>query len=180
VISQRNTFETLLEKLSPGNTERAMTSIALLGDVHRRAENLRTGLACATPATAGTDALGPKLKDCVDGTDHGSSTNRPEGGVGQRQSSRTGSGKTGGTARPDPSGSPGSTRKTTPNKTVPRVASSSASAAPGDPSLDDPTLNDPSLDFPGLDDPSFDYPSLDNSSLSNPTNPNLSRVRATG
>jgi hypothetical protein len=175
VIGQRHTFETLLDKLSPANTERAMTSIALLGDVHRRTENLRAGLACATPVSAGADALGPKLKDCVDGTDHGSSISRPQG-VGQRQGGRTGSGKTTGTARPDPAGSPGVTRKATPNKNKAVVPTTSGSAAPGDPSLDDPSLNDPSLDYPGLDDPGLDFPSLDNSGLSSPKNSGLSRA----
>jgi hypothetical protein len=137
VTSQRNTFDPVLGKLSPDNRERALTSMALLDDVHHRADTLRTGLACATPAKAGADALGPKLKDCADGTDHSSSPSRPQGS-GQKQGAKPGSAeKASGATRPDqtdPAVAPGSTGKAVPDQD------------PAEPDDVDPTLIDPTPD----------------------------------
>ncbi|WP_240669735.1 DUF5667 domain-containing protein [Actinoplanes solisilvae] len=64
VEGQRRTLTPALSKLSPANQERAQTSTTLLDSVSRRAESLRTGLECDNAAAAGSDTLGPKLKNC--------------------------------------------------------------------------------------------------------------------
>jgi hypothetical protein len=141
VTGQRRTIEPALGKLSPPNKERALASVALLDDVHKRAESLRAGLACGTPTPAGTDVLGPRLTDCVDGTAHGNSPDRPQG-TGQRQGSKS---------NPAPVKSTGSTR---PEQTGPAVApGATGQAVPdGDPVLPGvqrgtgPTAGDPAPD----------------------------------
>ena len=73
VEQQRNAFGPAVNKLSAANRERALTSLALLEDVGGRTEALRSGLRCDRVAPAGSDALGPKLRDCDDTRDSGGS-----------------------------------------------------------------------------------------------------------
>jgi hypothetical protein len=136
----------VLDGLSLAGRQRAADSLTLLDSVHRRAEDLRAGLACATPEPAGTDALGPKLADCLRGSDN-SSTPQHESGTGQKQGSKP----TDATrkARPEQTVSPSPTvaakkpaaAKVTPTKTAATPAQS-----------DDPAnLSDDSAGETGLD-----------------------------
>jgi Domain of unknown function (DUF5667) len=86
VKSQRITFQPMLSRLSPANRQRALTSIGLLVDVHERAEDLRTALACGRVVPVGLDALGPKPAGCVTGKD--SSTPARPPGIGEKQGGR--------------------------------------------------------------------------------------------
>lgn len=109
VTGQRHTLQPVLEKLSPANEERALESVALLDDVHDRTTSLRAGLACPTRVRAGADALGPKLKNCLDGTDDATSTDRPRGTAGKTATKPGGSAVTRKTKpeRSDPAANPG-------------------------------------------------------------------------
>jgi hypothetical protein len=69
VAAQTQMFAPMLDQLNPARRERADESLALIRDVEERAELLRTGLACDTVTRDGADALGPKLRDCMTGTD---------------------------------------------------------------------------------------------------------------
>jgi len=97
VTRQRRTIGPVLEKLSPANKERALESVALLDDVHQRTTTLRAGLACPTRVRVGADALGPKLRNCVDGTDDATSSDSTQGTAGKtstKPDGSTGTGKT--------------------------------------------------------------------------------------
>ncbi|GAB2610690.1 hypothetical protein Aab01nite_25040 [Paractinoplanes abujensis] len=110
---QRQTLSPALTRLSAANQERALKSIALLDSVNDRATSLRTGLACDTVASAGSDGLGPRLKSCAGGgldADDQVTTSKPSGHSG-KQSNRPG-GKTDPTANPrrsDPAVAPSAT-----------------------------------------------------------------------
>ncbi|BEL11208.1 DUF5667 domain-containing protein [Actinoplanes sichuanensis] len=65
VDDQRTTFTPALERLSTPNRDRATQSLGLLEDVVKRAETLRSGLGCDKVTPVGTDALGPRLRDCA-------------------------------------------------------------------------------------------------------------------
>jgi len=65
VTRQRQTLMPVMDRLSPANQERAASSLALLDTVGRRADDLRAGLNCTTVLSAGSDELGPKLRDCT-------------------------------------------------------------------------------------------------------------------
>jgi hypothetical protein len=71
VTAQKLVFAPMLDRLSPARRERADVSLALLGDVAQRSGLLRSGLACDPVTTDGADALGPKLLECMTGTDAG-------------------------------------------------------------------------------------------------------------
>jgi hypothetical protein len=111
VTRQRRTLQPVLDKLSPANEERALESVALLDDVHDRTTSLRAGLACPTRVRVGADALGPKLKNCLDGTDDATSTDRPHGTAGKTATKPGESADTGKTKpkRTDPTAAPGVT-----------------------------------------------------------------------
>jgi hypothetical protein len=111
VNRQRHTLQPVLEKLSPANEERALESVALLDDVHDRTTSLRAGLACPTRVRVGADALGPKLKNCLYGTDDATSTDRPRGTAGKTATKPGGSAVTGKTKpeRTTPAADPGAT-----------------------------------------------------------------------
>ncbi|WP_250027996.1 DUF5667 domain-containing protein [Paractinoplanes maris] len=81
VERQRQTLSPALDRLSAGNQERAQASMGLLETVSKRAESLRTGLACDTVVSAGSDKLGPKLKNCAADDDQSkrSTPSRPSG-----------------------------------------------------------------------------------------------------
>ena len=87
VGAQRARMTPVLDGLNATARQRVVDSLSLLEVVHRRADDLRAGLACATPAPAGTDTLGPKLEDCLRGSDN-SSTPQREPGTGQKQRSK--------------------------------------------------------------------------------------------
>jgi hypothetical protein len=125
VTRQRHTMEPVLGKLSPANKERALESVALLDNVHERTADLRAGLDCSTRARAGADALGPKLKECLDGTGDATPSNRPQGTAGKTAT------KPGGSADTD---------KTGPERTGPAVAPDATDAT--DPGAGDATAPD--------------------------------------
>ncbi|MEV6490756.1 DUF5667 domain-containing protein [Actinoplanes sp. NPDC051633] len=91
---QRQTFAPVLDSLVPADRTRAESSLALLDDVTKRTESLRAGLSCATVTRAGTDSLGPWLKDCIDGQDS-SGTSDATPGHGQKPGAKPGTGSTG-------------------------------------------------------------------------------------
>ncbi|GIM63337.1 hypothetical protein Aau02nite_03420 [Amorphoplanes auranticolor] len=93
VENQRRVLNPRLDRLSPDNRERALTSIKLLDSVHERAKDLRAGLACDTVTQSGGDAIGPKLRDCTTGAATGAPDEQPSGQV-QREAT-TGSGNKG-------------------------------------------------------------------------------------
>jgi hypothetical protein len=93
VESQRRVLDPRLDKLSPGNRDRALSSVKLLDSVHERAADLRTGLGCDTVTPSGSDAIGPKLRDCTTGAATTSTDDQPSG-QGQREAT-TGSGNKG-------------------------------------------------------------------------------------
>ena len=82
VAEQRQKLMPVLDQVGPDNRERAMTSLDLLDSVHERTEDLRGGLACTPITPAGSDSLGPKLRDCAANADSSSST-RPSGHSGK-------------------------------------------------------------------------------------------------
>jgi hypothetical protein len=93
VENQRRVLNPRLDRLSPGNRERAAGSLKLLESVHERADNLRAGLGCDTVTPAGSDAIGPKLRDCTTGAATTSTDDQPSG-QGQKEAT-TGSGNKG-------------------------------------------------------------------------------------
>jgi hypothetical protein len=88
--TQRRTITSVLDKLTATNRGRALASVGLLDDVQQRAGDLRDGLNCSTVSSNGSDALGPKLRDCTVGADSSSSPVRQPGHSGK---STTKSGK---------------------------------------------------------------------------------------
>ena len=129
VTDQRRSFAPAMEKLSTANRERAAVSLSLLEDVGRRADDLRTGLGCDKVTPAGSDALGPRLRDCepVPATGNG----EPDETSQQSGTGRTGTRQGGQSATPKPSKSgataePGvSGQATLPGRsTAPRVTPS--------------------------------------------------------
>lgn len=101
VTEQRQVFAPSLERLSTGNRERAVVSLGLLQDVVKRTESLRTGLACDKVTPAGSDALGPKLRDCTAaGSGDGTRGSAPEH---NNRSDRNSAKHGGQTATPKPS-----------------------------------------------------------------------------
>ncbi|MFI7541259.1 DUF5667 domain-containing protein [Actinoplanes sp. NPDC049599] len=133
VEGQRRVLNPRLDKLSPGNRERALVSMKLLESVHERADNLRNGLGCDKVTPAGSDAIGPKLRDCTTGAGSTSTDDQPSG-QGQREAtSGTGNkGDAGKKARP----------KGTATPTVDPTSDDSA-ATPGDEPLTGETAEAP-------------------------------------
>ena len=87
VGAQRARLTPVLDGLNATARQRVVDSLSLLEAVHRRADDLRAGLACVTPASAGTDTLGPKLAACLRGSDT-APTPQHEPGTGQKQRSK--------------------------------------------------------------------------------------------
>jgi Domain of unknown function (DUF5667) len=79
---QRQTLTPVLERLTSANRERAMGSLGLLDAAHERADDLRTGLSCTPVTPAGSDVLGPKLRDCTTNAE-APATTRPSGQTGK-------------------------------------------------------------------------------------------------
>ncbi|MDI6099887.1 DUF5667 domain-containing protein [Actinoplanes sp. NEAU-A12] len=100
VTDQRKSFAPAMEKLSTANRERATVSLGLLEDVAQRADDLRTGLGCDKVTPAGSDALGPKLRDCTAGSTGGGG---PDVTSSQDQNDKTGTRQGGQTTTPKPS-----------------------------------------------------------------------------
>jgi hypothetical protein len=133
VAQQRSTFEPALPGLSTPNRERALTSLGLLSDVVRRTEHLRKGLDCEKVVTAGSDELGPKLRDCGDGSGPADKTppTSTHSGSGDKSNKQNGQNSTPG--KPTRTGSaaqPGSTAGTAIPGTGQKVNSAPASSAP--------------------------------------------------
>jgi hypothetical protein len=93
VESQRRVLNPRLDRLGPGNRERALVSMKLLDSVDERSGDLRSGLSCDTVTQSGSDAIGPKLRDCTTGAATTSTDDQPSG-QGQREAT-TGSGNKG-------------------------------------------------------------------------------------
>jgi hypothetical protein len=103
---QRQTLQPVLGKLSPDNRERAEASLSLLDTVRERTADLRTGLNCPSPLSAGSDLLGPKLRDCTTTAD-GTGITRPPGQTGKATAKTGGKGtKTKPELRTNPSATP--------------------------------------------------------------------------
>ncbi|GAB1643264.1 DUF5667 domain-containing protein [Krasilnikovia sp. MM14-A1259] len=81
VVGQQHTLTPVLDGLSPLDRARVVTSLQLLEDVLRRADGLKDALACDNPTPAGTDELGPKLRDCPAGAD--TTSEREQSGTGK-------------------------------------------------------------------------------------------------
>ncbi|GAA4932034.1 DUF5667 domain-containing protein [Actinoplanes utahensis] len=127
---QRRVLNAELESLSSANRERAAVSLDLLQDVGKRTESLRSGLACAKVTPNGSDALGPKLRDCRDDDAAGSgapdTTPQPHNGSG-----KTGAKQGGQTATPKPSKSgTGVAPGTTGQATVPGAGTGKTTTGP--------------------------------------------------
>jgi hypothetical protein len=88
VIKQRIVLTPAIEMLSPANQKRAAESLALLDKVQERAEDLTARLGCDPLGRNGTDALGPKLADCMTGTGDSGVTEQPSG-KSEKQGSKT-------------------------------------------------------------------------------------------
>jgi uncharacterized protein DUF5667 len=73
---QQRTITPVLGKLTATDRERAEKSLALLDDVHQRADDLRTGLQCTPLRPAGSDTLGPRLRGCADQAGDSGGTDR--------------------------------------------------------------------------------------------------------
>jgi len=82
VDRQRQTLMPVFDRLSPANQERAAASLSLLDSVGRRTDDLRTGLNCPTVLSAGSDDLGPRLRDCTT-TAQGTATGKTAGRSGK-------------------------------------------------------------------------------------------------
>jgi hypothetical protein len=78
VTEQRQKLMPVLDQVGPDNRERAMDSLSLLDSVNERTDDLRDGLGCTPVIPAGSDTLGPKLRDCAANAG-GSTTTRPSG-----------------------------------------------------------------------------------------------------
>jgi hypothetical protein len=85
VGAQRARMAPVMEALSTANRRRATESLTLLDIVHQRAEDLRAGLACGTVAPDGTDTLGPRLDDCITGSDNSSPAQHQQGSSEKQQ-----------------------------------------------------------------------------------------------
>ncbi|MEU8659537.1 DUF5667 domain-containing protein [Actinoplanes philippinensis] len=153
VDDQRTTFTPALERLSAPNRDRATLSLGLLEDVVKRAETLRTGLACDKVTPAGSDALGPKLRDCAaeeNRADEPSGTS-PQSGSGTKAGNR----QNGQATAPKPAKS---SAAATPGATGQSVKPNKSAAATATPAVTDgvaPMIDEEPVDpqFDPLDEP---------------------------
>lgn len=107
VESQRRVLSPRLERLSADNRERALISMDLLDSVRERAKSLRSGLGCDTVTQVGSDAIGPKLRDCTTGAATNATDDQPSGQVQKEATTGTGAkGDAGKKARPKSSSEP--------------------------------------------------------------------------
>ncbi|HEU4348319.1 MAG TPA: DUF5667 domain-containing protein [Actinoplanes sp.] len=79
VAAQEQTFAPILTTLPAAERERANRSLVLLDHAGQRAQELRNGLACDTVVRDGADDLGPKLRDCLAGSDSSAPQERTAG-----------------------------------------------------------------------------------------------------
>lgn len=122
---QRELLDPKLGDLDAAGRQRALASIGLLDAVQQRARDLRGGLDCRASAHAGTDALGPKPRDCG-----GGSSGAPARGSqpGAAQPEATSGGKDGIGKKTQPattSGTPSAAPSTATNRAVTPNASPS-------------------------------------------------------
>lgn len=168
VTGQRQTLTPVLGKLSAAGRERAMTSLALLEDVHQRADDLRIGLNCSPVLAAGSDLLGPKLKDCTTGASSSVTPGRTSGRSGRSTTKSAKEPK----ARPERSGptvAPKSSLGTSKAPTAPKASASAGvntKIAPGGAVTPSPSagsvdgyypddVNPPADIYPDADDGAF-------------------------
>ncbi|GID96791.1 DUF5667 domain-containing protein [Amorphoplanes digitatis] len=103
VGSQSRVLTARLDRLDANNQARALQSLSLLDAVHDRAADLRAGLRCDTVTQSGSDAIGPKLRECATGA---ATTTAPGYQQGHGQKEATTGGDKGKKAKPRTSGSP--------------------------------------------------------------------------
>jgi uncharacterized protein DUF5667 len=127
VAGQRQTLTPVLGKLTETGRQRAMISLALLEDVHQRADDLRIGLNCAPVVSAGSDLLGPKLKDCATGASSAVTPGRASGHSGKSSAKPTKEPK----VRPERSGPTVAPKASVGTSRRPAAPNASASAAVG-------------------------------------------------
>ncbi|HEX9999670.1 MAG TPA: DUF5667 domain-containing protein [Actinoplanes sp.] len=144
---QSQTLLPVLERLGSVDRERAMNSLTLLDSVRQRSGDLRAGLACTPITPAGTDRLGPKLRDCAANAG-GAATSRPSGHSGKSTAKPKVT-----KAKPErsaPTVAPNASRSTAPvpkgGVGVPQapIVTPSQSVGPVDPRADEDLLNDSS------------------------------------
>jgi hypothetical protein len=162
VLTQQRIMEPILGRLSDGNRTRAQESLTLLDDVHERSETLRAGLACSTVTSAGMDELGPKLRDCVTGTNGSSAKDEAPQGQGQRVGTKPGTDagegtvrdqteRTGPTAVPDATGAATSGTTGTDGTTAETPGDADLSTPPTQPVTGKPLVGDPPPEQPAPD-----------------------------
>jgi hypothetical protein len=157
VGAQRARMGPVLDGLSPVNRQRATESLTLLDNVHQRSADLRAGLACENVAADGTDTLGPRLDDCITGSNDSSSTQHQQGSSEKQQAKNQNSepGGKSGKARPTPTGTaatPAATTKAKAKPTKATVTPSWVDATPDQPTDPDtdPTADDDTKPQGGL------------------------------
>lgn len=149
VESQRRVLTPRLERLDTHNRDRALESMSLLDNVHERAEDLRAGLQCDTVTQSGSDAIGPKLRECATGAAT-ATTPEYQQGHGQKEAT-TGSGDRDKKGKPKTSGGP---------TTDPALG-----GTPGSRNLVDPSADPSILPSPLNSDGSDDAPSEEDKGL---------------
>lgn len=146
VGGQRRMINPELERLSASNRERALASMSLLDSVHQRTADLRAGLDCSTVTQSGSDAIGPKLRDCTTGASD--SSGEPQQGQGQKEATTGGEAEVGAGKKATPQASDDPTvnpslggQPVSPSSGVPATTSDSPtpliSGVPVDPGADD-------------------------------------------
>ncbi|AGZ46296.1 hypothetical protein AFR_40210 [Actinoplanes friuliensis DSM 7358] len=136
VESQRRVITPKLDKLNTNNRERALGSMSLLDSVQERSKDLRSGLQCDTVTQSGSDAIGPKLRQCATGAANSTSPGQQQG-QGQKEAT-TGSGTKG-----DDEG-----KKAKPKKTGEPTADPTTDGEPGTPGATDRSADPTSTDSP--------------------------------
>jgi hypothetical protein len=91
VAGQQQTLTPMLDRVASAERQRALKSMILLEDVHKRALELRAGLACDPVTPDGSDELGPKLTDCIADKDS-SEPAEQNTGQGQKATTKPGTG----------------------------------------------------------------------------------------
>ncbi|GAA0483757.1 hypothetical protein Ade02nite_94180 [Paractinoplanes deccanensis] len=118
VERQRGTLAPVLDRLSPGNRERAASSLTLLESVSKRSTDLRAGLECSTVVSNGADALGPKLRGCrTDADDQQATSSRPAPGQSGKATSKPAKGTQATPQKSDPAAKPSTSTGTGTSKT---------------------------------------------------------------
>jgi hypothetical protein len=147
VAAQERTLEPLLGDLGADNRKRAVESMTLLEDVQQRTRSLRAGLACKTFTPIGTDALGPRLRDCPAGTNGATADADTPQGQGQRIGTKPGAETAGTATRTTDGAGPAATPDATGTVRKPGGAVD-RSTPPTDPATGEPAPADPATEEP--------------------------------